>query len=198
MARKEQSPYLSDSTFSFEDTSVLMFRTDYPNYRFVMELNNAHGLELSRVEDLWVDGTEYPCFSFNDEYNYMAFVMIERSSKGVSDKVFDYNDKLLLARGRDAWNFQQHILNNLARNLPEPNPANLLEHRQWVLTKSFNQRIFSIDSFGFRQSQGFTTSLYTGSSGKMPKATANFLNRLHTFLTKVFDALQYHLCDDSD
>ncbi len=195
MPRKKQTQFLPDATFTFEDTAVLMLRTSYVNYRFVMEFNKVHEMEMARVEDIVLNDVEYPCFSYNDEYSRMAYVMIERSSTGSSDRIFDYYDKLLLVRGRDSWEFQQKMLSNIVDGTQEPNPADLLEHRQWVLTNSFNQGIFGIDSFGFRR-RGTTTSLYTGPEEAMPKATATFLNKLHKFLEATFNTLQWHLCED--
>lgn len=198
MHSKAQPQHFTDPVFTLEDTVVLMFSTYCPNYRFVMELNKAYELEMARGEDLWVEGTEYPCFSYDDEYNHMAFVMIERSSKGVSNKVFDHYDKMLLVRGRDAWSFLQHLRNNWVNNLPEPNPANWLEHRQWVLANSFNQQIFCTESFAYRAPEGFATSLYNGPQGTMPKAIGAFGKCLKGFLEEVFKELQYHLCGDFD
>ena len=196
MPRKKQSPFLPDATFSFEDTAVLMFRTSYLNYQFVMEFNKAHTLALSRVEDIVLNEAEYPCFSYNDDYSHMAYVMIERSKVGTPDRVFDYYDKLLLVRGRDSWDFQQKLLDGMHQRGPEPSSADMLEHRRWVLSNNFNQGIFGIDSFGFSQRRGTSTSLYTGPAENMPKATATFLNRLHKFLETTFDILQWHLCED--
>jgi len=196
MSRKKPSRYLLDITFTFEDTAVLMFRTSYMNYQFVMELNKAYGLELSRFYDIQLDNTEHPCFSYNDEYARLGYVMIDRSASGPSDRVFEYYDKMLLVRGRDSWAFQKMIYNDIVEGVPEPDDSDLLGHRRWVLANSFKQGIFGVDTFGFSRRQGNITSLYTGPAEKMPRPTATYLNRLRKFLENTFETLQWHLCSE--
>jgi len=196
MTRKKPKLFLPDATFTFEDTAVLLFRTSYMNYQFIMEINKAYGLEMARVDDIELDGVLYPCFSYNNEYARMAYVMIEKSASGPSNRIFDYYAKMLLMRGPQAWTFQQQVYDNMTEGLPEPDSSDLLEHRRWLLANSFKQGIFVVDTFGFRRRQGDTTSLYTGPAEAMPKATATFLNRLRKFLDGTFETLQWHLCDD--
>lgn len=196
MPRKKPTQFLPDATFTFEDTAVLMFRTSYLNYQFVMGLNKAYGLELSRVNDMELNETAYPCYSFNDDYGHLAYVMIERSGAGVSDRIFDYYDKMLLVRGFCCWEIQKRVYSDIVEGVPEPPASDLLEHRRWLLSNGFRQGIFGVDTFGFSRRRGNTTSLYTGPAETMPKPTATYLNRLHKFLEATFDTLQWHLCED--
>jgi len=196
MTRRKPSHHLIDPTFTFDDTAVLMFRTNYRNYQFIMELNKAYQLELARIEDIDIDGTLYPCFSYYDEYSRLAYVMIERSMTDASDHVFEYYDKMLLVRGRDSWVFQKQIYTNAVENLPEPEPADLLDHRRWVLANQFKEGIFGVDTFSFSSRKGLATSLCPGPADTMPKATVTYMNRLRKFLDATFEAFQWHLCDE--
>lgn len=196
MPRKKPSQFLPDATFTFEDTAVLMFRTSYVNYQFVMGMNKAYGLELSRTPDLDLNGTAYPCFSWGDDYGRLAYVMIERPHLGPADRIFEYYDKMVLVRGFRSWEVQQKVYSDIVKGTPEPPASDLLEHRRWVLANSFKQGIFGLDTFGFSRRRGNSTSLYSGPAENMPKPTATYLNRLHKYLETLFDTLQWHLCED--
>lgn len=196
MPRKKSSQFLPDATFSFEDTAVLMFRTSYLNYQFVMGLNKTYQLQLSRVDDLDLNDIPYPCFSYNDEYGHLAYVVIERSASYPGDRIFEYYDKMLLVRGFRSWEIQNHIFLDINEGKVEPPSSELLEHRRWVLANSFKKDIFGVDTFGFSRRRGTNTSLHTGPAENMPKPTATYLNRLHKYLETTFDTLQWHLCED--
>lgn len=196
MPRKKPTQFLPDATFTFEDTAVLMFRTSYINYQFVMGLNKAYQLQLSRVDDLDLNGVPYPCFSWGDEYGHLAYVVIERSATNPTDRIFDFYDKMLLVRGFRSWEIQDNIFRDINEGMAEPPSSELLEHRRWVLANSFKQGIFGVDTFGFSRRKGNSTSLYSGPAESMPKPTATYLNRLHKYLETTFDTLQWHLCED--
>lgn len=194
--KKQQTKYLSDSTFTFGDTAIVMFRTAYLNYEFVMHLNTTYNLNLSRVIDIEMSDGSHPCFCFYSEKRRLAFVMLEKPATGTPDKSFVYYDKMLLIRGRDAFDMQQYIFETTQNTLAEPDQLNMLEHRRWVLYNKFSQNIFDTDTFSFNKGREVYTSLFDGDFEDMPKPLTAYIKVLKKFLTETFETLEYMLCMD--
>lgn len=195
MPRNKPSQFLPDPSFGFDETAVVLLRTTWDNYQFVSELNTVYNIELSRVGELPVGEAEYPCFSYYDDYRRQAYVVLERAPQGKSDASFDYYEKMLLVRGRDAWIFQQRLFCDLTENTPEPDPTDWLAHDYWVKVSRLKSGVFGIDTFGFSR-KGTTTSLYNGDPEAMPRSVKSFLKKLQNFLKDAFEELQYFLSDE--
>lgn len=195
MPRKKQQRLLYDATFTHEDTAVLLFKTSYESYEFVWQFNNAYSLEVARVDDLEIGGTHYSCFCHNDECARLVYVVIGCPKSGSQDAVFGYYDQMVLVRGVKAWEFQRDVYEEVAENGTEPPACEYAAHRRWVLSNEFRQKMFSVDWFDFR-SGGIVSSILKGQSDEIPSSVALSHRRIRTFLDKVFDVLQWHLCED--
>lgn len=211
--KKKNTTFLPDARFSLADTAVLMFRTSFVNYEFVMHLNESFGLKLARVRvecynpDNWgvqtedlclVDGI-HPLYSYYQESSRMAFVLIDKPLMQKGYNYFNFYDKMLLIKGRDAWKMMETIYAASVANAVEPEPQNLLDYRRWVLCNQMSTGIFSTDTFDFRKSTVPATSLFDGDAAKMPKSVATYLKNLKAFLVDTFKTLETYICEeDSD
>ena len=195
--KKRGMPFLPDAIFTFDDTAAVMFRTSYLNHEFVSALNAAYKLRMSRVGDIELEEGDHPCYSYYDELSRLAYVVVGRPSGVDGTGCFDYYDKLLLVRGRDAWDFQQRLYEDLLGSRPEPAINEPLERQHWEMLNQLNEGVFGLDTFGFGR-RGTSTSLYGGPAERMPRATAAYLKRLQSFLTVLFDTLQWHLCNEEE
>lgn len=195
--KKRGRPFLPDAIFTFNDTAAVMFRTTYLNHEFVSALNAAYRLRLSRVADIELKGGDHPCYSYYDEHARLAYVVIGRPVSEDNTGCFGYYDKLLLVRGRDAWDFQQRIYSDLTEPRPEPSTDEPLDRQHWEMLNQLNEGAFVLDTFCFGQ-QGAVTSMYSGPIEDMPHKTAVFIKNLQSFLTSLFDNLQWHLCNEEE
>lgn len=202
MSKQKKSQFLPDATFTFDDTAIVMLRTNFLNFEFVKALNEACDLQLSRVWDLTIDNADYPCFSHYNEHTRLAFVMLESPFEPTKTKeegeVFSYYDKMLLIRGRDAWDFQTKFYNTVSTSRPEPDHSQPLNHDIWEHENNLREGIFVSDTFCFSPQRGLSTSLHHGPKETMPRSTTSYVNKLSTFLAATFKLLQWHLCDEED
>ena len=206
----KKTTFLPEAIFTFDDTTVVLLKTSFANYQFIMAFNKAYQLELARVDDVVLKDIPYHCFSYYDESARLAYVMIETPTAGpaypspLSETAprppFDYYDKMLLIRGRDAWDFQNRLYHDLTDRLPEPDKNDWLIHSDWEHIQLLKEGVFTIDTCSFySQLEGVrATTLYTGPAEKMPTATKTQLRQLRAFLTTTFDVLQWHLLDEEE
>lgn len=200
--KKHGMPFLPDAIFTFDDTAAVMLRTTCLNHEFVSAFNAAYRLRMSRVADIELEGGNYPCYSYYDELARLAYVVVARPAVMSGQDYYNGNDKLLLVRGRDAWDFQQQLYSDLSRSpqqedRDEPPADEPLMRQHWELLKQLHESVFSLDTFSFG-SRGISTSMYTGPAERMPRSTAVYLKRLQTFLATLFDTLQWHLCNEEE
>lgn len=196
MSKAKKRPFLPDATFQFDETAILMFRTNMLNFEFVSALNQAYDLQLARVDDIPIESACYPCFSQYDPAARLAYVMIERSTQATCSPSFEYYDKLLLIHGRDAWDFQQRIYGDLSGVRPEPAANQILEHMHWQDLNDLNDGIFEAATFCLDEGRGVATSMYAGAADKMPKAIQAYMAKLRKFIGSTFEALEWHLCEE--
>lgn len=196
MSKSKKRPFLPDASFRFDETSILMFRTNMLNYEFVAALNQACELQLARVDDIPIESACYPCFSQYDSAARLAFVAIERSKQETCNPCMGYYDKMLLVNGRDAFEFQQRLYGSLAGDRPEPPAQNILEHMQWQNMNDLGDGIFAVDTFCFDERRGVSTSMYPGAPEAMPKNTQTYLAKLKKFISSTFENLEWHLCEE--
>ena len=199
MKNKKNNVLLSDATFTFDDTAVLMLQTQYHNFELAIALNSTYHLRLARVDNEGLQNIIPPCFSFYDDDTNLAYVLIDKSLQHTPDSPFAPYDKMLLIRGVKAWDFQQMLYNDLQMRQPEPDPDNYMDHQHWQQICQLKEYIFATDTFSFSPVTGTQTSLCPNGIVNMPKATAAYLKRLQKYLQKLFDVFIWLLCiDDQD
>jgi len=186
-------------TLSLRDTSVTLLKTNYTNLDFVVRFNRVYGLELARADNLLVKEADHPCFNYYSEAARLAFVMIERPAPQVKAPHFNYYDKMLLIQGRDAWDVQRQLFDDIATAPPEPDRDNYLEHEHWVLLNELKEGIFSIDTFDFRNSTRPATSLFPHPQEvPLPHPTLQYLNSLKAFLEESFELFHWLFGDNEE
>ena len=181
MARTKSPQFIPDPIFSFDDTAIVMFNTNMMNHEFAAKLNDALQLKLTRIDDIPIEDAVYPCFSCYDDETRLAFVLIERSPFGDSDPTFGPYEKMLLIRGRDAWDIQKQLYDAFLNNISEPNSDDIYEHRMWNQLHYFTSGIFDL-----------------GAPDKMPARTETYIKNLKKYLTILFEQIQSYVVDFED
>lgn len=198
MARTKSPQFIPDPIFSFDDTAIVMFNTNMMNHEFAAKLNDALQLKLTRIDDIPIEDAVYPCFSCYDDETRLAFVLIERSPFGDSDPTFGPYEKMLLIRGRDAWDIQKQLYDAFLNNISEPNSDDIYEHRMWNQLHYFTSGIFDMATIRFNSPNGPETSLYQGVPDKMPARTETYIKNLKKYLTILFEQIQSYVVDFED
>lgn len=196
MSKTKKRPFLPPATLHFDDTSVLMFRTNMLNYEFVAALNQACELQLARVDDIPIESASHPCFSQYDPRARLAFVVIDRPAQEGCCPCMEYYDKMMLVNGRDAFDHQHALYQSLTCPRPEPPAANILEHMQWQNMNDLADGIFAADTFCFDERRGVSTSMHAGPPEAMPKHAQAYLAKLKKFFSSTLEALEWHLCEE--
>ena len=186
----KQPTLLEDSVFKFEDTAIVLIQTDYLNYQFIHAFYQAYQLQMVRVDDIDIDGTLHPCFLHYNEAARLTYVVVDVP-------VEPYN-MMLLIRGRDAWDFQETFYRNFIEGVAEPDPTDIRDHLDWELLNELKSNIFSVDTFCFSSRRGQSSSLVFSTNPTALRARQTFLRRLQQFSATLFEALQWHLCEDND
>ena len=215
--KKKRTPFLPDPVFTFDDTAVVMMRTNDQAFQLAILLNEAYDLQFSRIDDIYINDTLYPCFLYHDEPAWLVYILIARPSTGEAFPAFANYDKMLLVRGRDSWSFQQTLYDNMRDRrygnalgtAAEPDPTDLLAHAQWEQLNRLSANLPSIDIFGFSNRRGAFSTLrlaepeptlfpvdHPATNSTENRAIADYHKLLQAFLLQTFEALNIHLCDE--
>ena len=191
--------YLDNPLFSFKETAIVMFNTQLTNCEFATALNQAYRLSLTRIDDLVVGITSYPCFIFHHNDLHLSYVLLEHPADAPASAPFDYYEKMLLIRGIDAWAFQQKIYEDLSIQQPEPPSDELLLHHNWVLANQLREGVFETATFNLSgNNRSPVTSLHLGPDDTMPKRLHTYLDKLQLFLKEVFTLFECHLSNPEE
>ena len=180
--------HLQDPVFKFEDTAIVLLQTDYLNYQFIYALNQACRLEMERIDDIELADGAHPCFLYFNEVSRLTYVVLDVP-------IPPYN-MMLLIRGRDAWDIQESLYKSLTEEVREPDPTDIRDHLDWELLNELKSNIFSVDTFGFSPTRGQGSSLVFSTAPSALRARQTFLHRLRQFTEELFEALEWHLCED--
>lgn len=186
---------IPSSTFTTDDTAIVLFRTNLQNYQFASAFNDAYRMRLARTRNLILEDGEHPCFLYYSEAARITFVLVDKSSRneGGDGFPFDYYDKMLLIRGRDAWDMQQRLLKDYTAQQPVLDPTEYLKIADLQALTRFYRDVIEMDTCSLNVRRGISTSLWTGPEVKMPRKVNTFLRKMNSFATMLFESLQWHL-----
>jgi hypothetical protein len=212
--KKKRPTILPDPVFTFNDTTIVMLRTRDYAFQLAIFLNEAYLLQLARIDDLYLNDTPYPCFFFHDEAAWLVYILIARPFQTIADPAFGDYDKMLLIRGRDSRRFPKMLYDQMRNRrygnaigpAAEPDPTDLVAHRQWEICNQLSESIQQLDMFDFKNPlQPVSTLRLTHveptlfpvessvANATEQRAIANYHRQLQSFLGQTFDALHAHL-----
>jgi len=128
---EEESPLL-------DDTAILFFQSDIPNYIFADDLNHLYRLNLTRTDDVPVRDASWPFYSYHDHLRLLKYFLVERP---------DTSTKILIIRGEDAPSESARILHEFSDSPAESDPLNPdLQHRNGILL-SYQQSLTPVTAY---------------------------------------------------
>lgn len=178
-----------DPTFTTENTSVMLFRTNFQNYEFVMALNDAFGLRLTRIGRQTVAEYRYPYFFYFDEVTKLTYLTFDADHKLRKNDVFSQYDKMLVIRGRDAWKKVLRIYDEIMDPSMTHDEEDMFQQIHYENVEALRKGIFIIDGFSFSRKQGPMTTLNHGQSGSIPKSATTRMNSIKRFTLEVLNYL---------
>lgn len=187
-----------DPTFTTENTRVIMFQTDYENYEFVMALNDAFGLGLTRMGTMEIGNCICPYFYYFDEVTRLTYMTFDADHGTKKDNAFSLYDKMLLIRGRDAKAKQQLMYKEVVGSPIRHDENDIMQHSHCEKVETLHQGIISMDCFSFSPKLGCSTTLCNGWLDTMPKGTASCVRSIQTFTNKIFKKLNMDTYADEE
>lgn len=194
--------YFENPEFNLIETSVVLLRSSFMNHEAAISLNEAYHLNLTRIDDLKLENRLYPVYIYHNATSRMSFILIAAPIEGEPNPCFDYYDKILFIRGRDAKKTQRKIYDDLSLLRPEPPASEILQHKRWELLNMLHQGIFEPATLNFiKESDDVispVTSLFNGPEENMPRKLHTQIKQLKDFFTKLYSAFEWHLSNPVD
>lgn len=107
---------------SHDGSALLLFHSIAPNYAFVDDLNHLYNLRLSRIDDLLLDDTPYPHFTYYDSLHQLQYNLLERPlTANAIAPLWSPGHKMLIITGQLAVQTATNIHNEF-NNAPSVPP----------------------------------------------------------------------------
>lgn len=110
-----------------DGVAMLMFHNVAPNYAFVDDLNHLYHLQLSRINDIPIDGANWPLFTYHDNLLKLSYYLVERPLGHEAPlAMWTAGHKLLIAIGDRAAATVDAIHNEFCSAVEGADPDDLL------------------------------------------------------------------------
>lgn len=101
-----------------EDVAHLLFRSPQPGYLFTDNMNRLYGYGLHRIEDMELDGTMWPFYTYTDTIDHLKYYLIEKPRTATPGSAWGIGDKLLIIKGEGAQEMAEYICEEFSDPLP--------------------------------------------------------------------------------
>lgn len=102
---------IEDEEYDFEGWAFLHFHTLMPGYALASSLNRLYDYGLVRVDDMSLDGADWPLYRYEDALGKQLFFLIERPSTAVGAP-WEVGDKLFVVKGENAESEARRIVSD--------------------------------------------------------------------------------------
>lgn len=92
---------LDDCDSPLDGWAILHFRTQQPAYAFADCLNRLYGYRLRRLDDMPLEGAQWPFYHHEDTVGHLKYYLVERPP-AATGAPWEPGDKLLLIKGDSA------------------------------------------------------------------------------------------------
>ena len=105
-----------------EGWAFLHFHTSLPSYAFADILNQLYDFQLHRIDNLDIDGTQWPLFHHIDTVAHLKYYLLERPPAA---PIWNTGDMILVMSGDTAQLAAERLYADLSTPT-QPNPTDLL------------------------------------------------------------------------
>ena len=107
-----------DDEEPMSDVAQLLFRTSQPGYLFADTLNHLYGYSLRRIEDMPLDGEEWPFYTYTDNVNHLRYYLVEKPADEQLHDAWGEHNKMLVIKGECADDEAERLYEDLTDPLP--------------------------------------------------------------------------------
>ena len=101
-----------------DDVAHLFFRSPQPGYLFTDNTNRLYGFGLHRIDDMELDGTMWPFYTYTDSIDHLKYYLIEKPRTATPGSAWGIGDKLLIIKGEGAKDMADYICEEFSDPLP--------------------------------------------------------------------------------
>lgn len=114
----------------WEGIALLMFHSVTPSYAFVDDLNHLYDLGMARIEDLVIEGVQWPLFTHNDPLRQLRYYLVERPTAAATSAPFwTPGHKLMILIGQLAGQTAESIHNEFTLSGRPDDPDDIIAAR---------------------------------------------------------------------
>lgn len=95
------------------DMAHLMFHTTLPSYLLADSLNRLYGYNLHRIDDMVLEGAEWPFYTHADTIDQLKYYIIEKPMAAQAVAAWGAGDKILIIKGDGAQEMADYIYDDL-------------------------------------------------------------------------------------
>lgn len=106
---------IEEDEYCFEGWAFLHFHTLMPGYAFADRLNRLYDYRLERLDDMPLEGKDWPFYRYEDALGKTLFFLVERPVTAAAAP-WDAGDKIFLVKGENAEKVVQHIYADFTNN----------------------------------------------------------------------------------
>ena len=107
-----------DDEEPLSDVAHLLFRSSQPGYLFADALNRLYGYGLHRIDDIALDGAQWPLYTHADGVDHLRYDLVEKPADESLRGAWGDHNKLLVIKGETALDAAGQILEDLTDPLP--------------------------------------------------------------------------------
>ena len=106
---------IEDDALDFEGWAFLHFHSIMPGYVFADSLNRLYDYDLTRIDDMVLEGAAWPMFRYENAVQHCLFFLVERPA-AATEAPWEAGDKLLVIKGEHAETVARDIFADFTGN----------------------------------------------------------------------------------
>lgn len=107
-----------DDDEPLDDVAQLLFRTSQPGYLFADTLNRLYGYALRRIDDMPLDGAQWPFYTYADGVSHLRYYLVEKPATEQLRDAWGEHNKMLVIKGECASDEAERLYEDLTDPLP--------------------------------------------------------------------------------
>lgn len=134
-----------------EDVSVIIWNINMPGYELAAALNNIYHFQFSRKDDIMIENSQKPFYSYNNETNHTKYYLIdniEQPPKSNTINLLKYN-KLLILKGSNTSKKKNQIVDDFTLSSMFCDEYDILQQKRYQKIAAIKPYIIKISELDF-------------------------------------------------
>ena len=139
---------IEDMDEGSELQAYLFFHTALPGYLFVDDLNHLYGLSLQRLDDLSLQGQQWPLYTYHDSLRQLDYYLIERPAGSATTAThWAPGHKMMILKGEKAVDTAEQLCNDFCTPPPQPDTCNPDAIERYEILTSYQQTLTPVTQY---------------------------------------------------